>query len=307
LFSNDTADRAAALANQGAQKGYDQLSGLYGQGRDALTSNYGAAQGVLGNAAAQYQPGFNAYGDASGAGGVAGLQRATDAFKNSGQYGVFGVANDAAQQAIQRAHAAGGNLLSGNTDYGAAKTASDLAQTAWGGYQAGLQPYLSYPSALAGGQANLYAGLGNAQNQSYTGQGGAANTTQTAMGNNLAGAELNNYKVGANQLNGLLGIGQLAMGLPPTSFGNIGAPSGGGGGGGGNVFGYGNQGGNNPYANNPINQGFSSLFSGFGNAVGNAAGGSYGGTAANPLPGLSASDYGTGANSGNWFNTYGLG
>jgi hypothetical protein len=276
LFSNDTADRAAALANQGAQKGYDQLSGLYGQGRDALTSNYGAAQGVLGNAAAQYQPGFNAYGDASGAGGVAGLQRATDAFKNSGQYGVFGVANDAAQQAIQRAHAAGGNLLSGNTDYGAAKTASDLAQTAWGGYQAGLQPYLSYPSALAGGQANLYAGLGNLQNQSYTGQGGAANTTQTAMGNNLAGAELNNYKVGANQLNGLLGIGQLAMGMPPTSFGNIGAPSGGGGGGGagGNVFGYGNQnqGTNNAYYNNPIAQGARGLFSMFGGGGGSGGG-----------------------------------
>jgi hypothetical protein len=40
---------------------------------------------------------------------------------------------------------------------------------------------------------------------------------------------LNNYKVGANQLNALLGAGQLAMGMPPTSFGAIGGGSSGGG------------------------------------------------------------------------------
>jgi hypothetical protein len=49
-------------------------------------------------------------------------------------------------------------------------------------------------------------------NSSYTNQGNAANTTQTTIGNNNAAAEMNNYKVGANQLNGLMGLGSLAMG-----------------------------------------------------------------------------------------------
>jgi hypothetical protein len=62
------------------------------------------------------------------------------------------------------------------------------------------------------GAAGVDTGLGTALNQSYQGQGGAANTTQTTIGNNNAAAEMNNYKVGANQLNALMGVGSLAMG-----------------------------------------------------------------------------------------------
>jgi hypothetical protein len=43
-------------------------------------------------------------------------------------------------------------------------------------------------------------------------QGSAANQTQTGIGQNLAGAELNNYNVGANTLNALLGAGKLITG-----------------------------------------------------------------------------------------------
>jgi hypothetical protein len=49
-------------------------------------------------------------------------------------------------------------------------------------------------------------------NSSYTNQGNAANTTQTTIGNNNAAAEMNNYKVGANQLNGLMGLASLGIG-----------------------------------------------------------------------------------------------
>ena len=57
------------------------------------------------------------------------------------------------------------------------------------------------------------------------GQGGAANTTQTTIGNNNAGAEMNNYKVGANQLNALMGVGQW---LGCRKFGSVAAVLGGG-------------------------------------------------------------------------------
>ena len=149
-----------------------------------------------------------------------------------------------------------GQSLSGNVLEAGAQKAADLAGQNWGQYQAGLQPYLQYPAQFANNQATLDARLGEGLNTSFMGQGGAANTTQTTIGNNNAGAEMNNYKVGANQLNGLLGIGQIAMGMPPTSFGAIGGGSVGGGGGGG--------GGSNAYANNPLATGIQSLFSGFG-------------------------------------------
>jgi hypothetical protein len=46
LFSNDTAEKARDEANAGAREGYSQLSDLYGQGRGALTSNYGDAKNL---------------------------------------------------------------------------------------------------------------------------------------------------------------------------------------------------------------------------------------------------------------------
>ena len=185
-------------------------TGRAGTGAGIRTT--GRRRSTLGNAAAQYQPGFNAYGDASGANGVQGLQRATDVYHNSGQYGAYGVANDAAQQAIQRTAAAGGMGASGNVINAATNKALDLGNQYWGQYQQGLQPYLQYPAQIAAAQGTLSAGLGNALNSSYQGQGGAANTTQTTIGNNNAGAEMNNYKVGANDLSAITGLGSLATG-----------------------------------------------------------------------------------------------
>ena len=212
LFHNDAAEDAARVANQHAQLGYAQLSDLYGQGRDALTSQYGKAADLYTGLMGQYQPGAAAYGDWSGAGGVEGLQRATDLYKNSGQYGMYGLANDAAQQAIQRTGAAGGNLLSGNVLEAAIKKGQDLGQQYWGQFGAGLSPYLQAQGNTAQNLGNVYTGLGGGLNQSFMGQGGAANQTQTTMGNNLAGAEMNKYKVGANQLGAITGIGSLLTG-----------------------------------------------------------------------------------------------
>jgi len=210
LFSNDTAERARDMANAGATAGYGQLSDLYGQGRDALNTGYGQAAGTYQGLMNTYQPGANAYGDASGANGVQGLQRATDTYHNSGQYGAYGVANDAAQQAIQRAAAAGGMGASGNVINAATNKALDLGNQYWGQYQQGLSPYLAAYGTAGAGLAGAQTGLGNALNQSYQGQGGAANTTQTTIGNNNAGAEMNNYQVGANQLGAIMGAGNLA-------------------------------------------------------------------------------------------------
>jgi hypothetical protein len=218
LFSNDTAENARDMANAGLQKGYDQMAGLYGQGRDAITSNYGAAAGTLTDAQGRFTGGVDAYGDATGANGPEGLKRATDAFKNSGEYGVFGVANKEAQQALERTHAAAGNPNSGNADVDAMTKASDLATKSWGNYTAGLAPYLPQYGTTAANIAKVQTGQGDALNASYDTQGNAANALFTGMGKNDAGAEMNNYNVGANQLNALLGVGNFISGGGATKL-----------------------------------------------------------------------------------------
>lgn len=269
IFSNDTAERAAQQRNAGLQQGYDALSSSYGQGRDALTSNlaqggaslssalgqgrdaltssygqgrdaltqnYGLAGDLYKNLISSYAPGANAYGDASGANGAEGLARATANFKNSGQYGVYGIGLQEGLQALNRTHAAAGNLSSGNADTDAIKYAQDQASKSYGSYAAGLQPYLSGQQTATQGLANVYGGLGqnlnasyDAQgnalntnygalgsglnnnslyaglglNQSYQGQGGAANTNYTGQGASNAAATMNDYAVSKNLWDGL--------------------------------------------------------------------------------------------------------
>lgn len=230
LFSNDKAEEAARQANAGRQAGYDQLSGLYGQGRDALTTNFGKAESLYMPLIASYSKGADAYGDASGANGVEGLQRASDTFKNSGTYGTYGFNLDQGLNAVARSHAAAGNPLSGNADTDAMKFASGLASTTYKDYLGGLQPYLGAAGSAVSGAAGVDTGLGTALNASDIAQGNAANTTQTGIGATDAAATMNNYNVGANQLNALMGLGKLALSIPTggaslfSGFGGSSAP-----------------------------------------------------------------------------------
>jgi len=202
LFSNDSAEKARDFANAGATKGYADLSGLYGQGRDALTSNFGQAGDLWKNLITSYAPGAQAYGDAVGANGRDGYTRAKTNFQTDPAY-QFQM--DQGLQALNRTHAAAGNLNSGNADADAIKFGTGLADQSYGSYVSRLLPYFTGQGVATGGASNVATGLGTALNSSFQGQGGAANTTDTTIGNNNAGAELNNYKVGANMWNGLFG------------------------------------------------------------------------------------------------------
>lgn len=213
LFSNNTAETAANQRNQGLQAGYDQLSGMYDAGRGALTTNYGKASDLYSGLINSTGAGANAYGDASGANGAAGLQRATDNFKNSGQYGAYGFSLDQGLQALNRTHAAAGNLNSGNADTDSMKFATGLAGQQYGSYLQGLNPYLGANASAVSGAAGVDTGLGQGLNQSYQGQGAAANANQTAQGASTAAATMNNYNVGSNQFNALTSVGKLAAGL----------------------------------------------------------------------------------------------
>lgn len=212
LFSNDSAEEAARQRNAGLQQGYDALSSSYGQGRDALTTNFGNAGKLYSGLIDSTGAGAKAYGDVSGANGADGLARATANFKNSGQYGAYGVGLNEGLQALQRTHAAAGNLNSGNADTDTLKYATDQASKAYNSYAAGLAPYLGANSSAVAGGAGVDTGLGAGLNASYQGQGGAANANYTGQGASNAAATMNNYNVGANQLGALTSLAGLAAG-----------------------------------------------------------------------------------------------
>jgi hypothetical protein len=115
-------------------------------------------------------------------------------------------------QALDRTHAAAGNLSSGNADTDAIKYAQDQASKAYGQYTAGLSPYLGANANAVGGAAGIATGQGGALDASYRGQGNAANTNYTGQGASTAAATMNNYNVGANQLGALTSLASLASG-----------------------------------------------------------------------------------------------
>ena len=247
----------------GLQQGYDALTGQYGAGRDALTTGANTATGYWQPLMQKYGAGTNAYGDATGANGPEGYARAVSSFRADPGY-QFSM--DQGQQALNRAHAAAGNLASGNADADTLKFSQGLADQSFGNYVSRLQPYFAPELAATSGASNVATGLGTGLNQSYQGQGNAANANYTGQGASNAAATMNNYNVGKNILGAITGVGGLALG------------------------GLGGMGG--------LTSGLGGLFSSFG---GNADGG----TASNPTPGLSPSDYGIGSNAGNLFDRFG--
>lgn len=223
LFSNDTAEQAASQRNAGLTAGYNQLSGQYDNARSAINTGANTATGYYQPLMASTGAGAAAYGDASGANGAAGLANATANFKNSGQYGVYGVGLNEGLQALNRTHAAAGNLSSGNADTDAIKYAQDQASKAYGQYTAGLQPYLGANASAVGGAAGVATGQGTALANTDVAQGNAANATQTGIGASNAAATMNNYNVGQNQLGALMGVANLGA----SAFGGGGGLSGG--------------------------------------------------------------------------------
>jgi len=110
---------------------------------------------------------------------------------------------DQGQQALNRSHAAAGNLNSGNADADTLKFSQGLADQAFGSYVSRLQPYFGAEGGAAAGAAGVATGQGGALNQNYMNQGTAANANYTGQGASNAAATMNNYNVGQNVLGAL--------------------------------------------------------------------------------------------------------
>lgn len=189
------------------------MSGQYDQARGAINTGAQTASNLYAPLVASTGAGATAYGNASGANGVSGLQDAMNTFKNSEQYGNYGFSLDQGLQAISRQHAAAGNLNSGNADTDAANYATGLANNTYSSYLSGLSPYLPANQNAVAGAAGVATGQGTALAGVDTAQGNAANANYTGQGASNAAATMNNYNVGQNDLNAILGVGKLAGGL----------------------------------------------------------------------------------------------
>jgi hypothetical protein len=207
IFSNDSAEEAARQRNEGLQQGYNALTSAYGQGRDALTSSAGKAGNLYQNLLTSYAPGAQAYGDAAGANGAQGYARAKSNFQTDPGYQFT---MDQGLQALQRTHAAAGNLASGNADADTLKFATGLADQGYGNYVQRLAPYLTGQGTATAGAAGIETGLGQGINSSYQGQGNAANANYTGQGASNAAATMNEYNISKNMWDGIGKAANLA-------------------------------------------------------------------------------------------------
>jgi hypothetical protein len=215
IFGTGAQRTAANDQIAGINAGYDQLSGLYGQGRGALQQNYTAG----------LQPFMQNYGTASGG------QNQLASLLGFGPQGSGGIQQTlqnlpgyqfALQQGdenILRNQAATGQLNSGATNLDLQKFGQGLASQNYNNYVSQLQPFLGAANSAAGGIGGLYSGLGNNLNQSFTGQGNSAAGAQMGIGNANAGADLAGLNASGNIWGALSGIAGLGVGGGPMAAG----------------------------------------------------------------------------------------
>lgn len=195
VFTNKNAQDAANIQSAGAVKAYGDLSTQFGQGRDALTSNYTAALQPFLAAQQTGQQGTQALGNALGLNGPQGNAAATSAFWSNP---AIQSQLDVGSQNVLRNQAATGQLNSGKTNVDLQNLGQQTASQGWNQYVQNLQPYLGYGLSAAQGGAGVQTGLGQGLNQSFAGQGQAAYGADTSSANAQANAILAKNQADAN-------------------------------------------------------------------------------------------------------------
>jgi hypothetical protein len=206
IFTNKNAQDAANIQAAGAQQAYGDLSKLYGQAGNALTTNYTQALQPFLQAQQTGKAGTTALTDALGITGDPTQVQARLAATPGYQFQL-----DQGNENILRNQAATGQLNSGKTNLDLQRFGQGLADTTYQQYVQNLQPFLGYNLSAAGGGAGVQTGLGSGLAGLDTGQAQAAYGADTSAANAQANAELAKNQGSAN-LWGLLGnIGKLGV------------------------------------------------------------------------------------------------
>lgn len=210
VFNTGPAEDAAQKQVAGLTKGYDQASGLFGQGRDALTTNYTAGLAPFLQNYATAAPGASAYADATGAGGAAGSDRARSSFMTDPGY-LFRL-NQGNENVLRNASRTGMGG-SGNVNVDLQQFGQGTANQGWQQYIQNLLPFLGQSNAAATGIGGMYGNLGNQLAGSFGTQGGAAMATQKGIGDAAANADLAKTTASGNQMKLAMEGGKLASNL----------------------------------------------------------------------------------------------
>jgi hypothetical protein len=210
VFGTGDQTNAANAQISGINAGLGNLTQSFGQGRNALTTNYSAGLQPFIQNYGQAQAGGTALGNALGLNGASGNAAATAAFQNNPGYN-FQLQQG--QNAILANQAKTGQLASGATNLDLDQYSQGLANQGWGQYVNNLQPYLGAQNSAAAGIGGLYSGLGNQLNQNYGNLGNAQYGAATSIGNANANADLAGLGASANALGAIGGAANLGAKL----------------------------------------------------------------------------------------------
>ncbi len=206
VFGTQDQQAAAGAQSNAINQGAQQLVKDFGQGRNALQTNYSAGLQPFIQNYGQAQQGGAALGNALGLNGAAGNAAATAAFQNNPGY-QFQLQQG--ENAILANQAKSGQLASGATNLDLLNYGQGVANQGWNQYIQNLQPYLGAENSAATGIGGLYSGLGNQLNQNYVNQGNAQYGALSSIGNAQANADLAGLGASANQLGAIAGGAKL--------------------------------------------------------------------------------------------------
>ena len=203
IFSGSAGKQAGADQIAGIQQGKDEATAAFGQGRDALTTDYAKGLQEWDPVTKTANQGESAYADAMGMNGPEGSARAQAAFRTDPSYQfklTQGLAAAKAQAAKNGTSMSGGQLIDLQNQ------AQGTADQGWQNYIQGLSPFLGQATTAAGARSGIDTGLGNAMNASYTNQGQLDYGADTSIGKAQAGADMADYNASGNLWGAGLGL-----------------------------------------------------------------------------------------------------
>lgn len=219
LFSSDAADKAAADKTAAINTGITQANSALDTGLSTANPLYQQAYGDFSALGGKFGAGQDAYNDATGVNGPAGLDRAKAVYTSiPGYSGGLTTGIDA----VNRGAAARGDLGGGNTSADTIKFASDYDAQKYGDYLNSLAPNLAGATSAASGGAGVLtnqagANLGVAGTKANIAYGG-----NSAIGDAQAQADLAPYTASQNFWSALMG--GASLGLKASGIGGF-APS----------------------------------------------------------------------------------
>lgn len=208
LFSTKPAEEAAAAKAAGYTAGNTAAQGALDAGQAQATPLYGQAYGDFSTLGGKFGAGQDAYNDATGVNGQAGLDKAGAIVK--GTMGYSGGLNTGID-AVDRGAAARGMLGGGNTSADIIKFASDYDANKYGSYVSSLAPNLAGATSATAGGAGVLGAQATADQATAAQRAQYGYNAATGTGQANADAALAPYSASQNFWGALTGVGNMAL------------------------------------------------------------------------------------------------